>query len=182
MEASGLKVETETCERKDRNIIFLKVTADFSLLEKSAERLRLEMPVRGLEEDTENSGCCFQLRKRFTTDDEQDVIATEYDRNYRSIFLGIEDEKTFFRSSVRQMLVWDTLTRIDITHAVLASDNPDGAAQFEAVDIEEGSFVGMLLLMHKHVLEDAFVPHDPVQPDESDARSQISRATKSCLK
>lgn len=183
LQATGMHVEREQVEREEYTIHFVKIRARFEDLEIAAERLRLEMPVRGLEEDEPTHLCCTPLYEWLTTDNERDIIATTYNRAYRDIFVGADDPELFFRPCMRQMLVWDIITRINIvprTDAELKAGRTNKLLT-EILSSHTG-FGGLLLLLHKSVYRDAFVPHDPVAPDGSDPRSEIAASFTSWLK
>ncbi len=164
----GFAIEGAQIVRDKLIVYFLFLRTSFEQLEAAAERLKFEMPVRDLPEDCEAGTSWWdRVKARIKTDNEQDYIGTEFNRSYRDIFLGIEDEDTFFRSALRQSICWDIVSRIDISHKM----NQAGDAE-----TQQHHFEGILHLLHKKVFTEAFVPHDPVTSEKTDPRSQIAGA------
>lgn len=199
----GVYVRREEARKEDGTDVYLFLDASVGMLQEVAERMKLEMPVKGLVELPAKPTLLSPLWRWLRTDSEVDIIGTPYERVHHDIFVGAEQPATMFRSSLRQMLLWDTLTRINLhdrlppahrlrrsaassllhrisagrSHTSPAAAAEAAAAVANAEDPEaadkQNNFIGLLYLLHKGVFSDGMAPHEPLAEDGVDGRSSI---------
>uniref|UniRef100_A0A914V0A2 Anoctamin n=1 Tax=Plectus sambesii TaxID=2011161 RepID=A0A914V0A2_9BILA len=150
MELEGLQLERQTIG----DLVFVKVFAPFKRLAMEAERINLEMPLKGCELEPKEPTCCITLSKLLVTDDQVDFVSAPFEVDKWHLYAGSEDPKTFFRTSSRNLLVHHILINIDIHNELRL--HPD-----EDPDDEDGlRRRGLLYLLMKEAYTDAFVLHE----------------------
>ena len=169
LEKEDISLLRRSTKRDDNRITFLFLCTSSPRLEAAAEKLRLEMPVRDLPEDAPPPMCCGSLDRMLTTDDEQDYIGTAFACRYREIFMGIENPHTFFRSSLRQMITWDILTRINLGPKV-------GMHLHDGLDALDEELIGAL---EDHKIDEAKITSKgaQMQRKEDEMRENYEKST-----
>ncbi|XP_072120674.1 anoctamin-7-like [Mobula birostris] len=113
----------------------VKIYAPFELLSRTAERMKLKMPLaefdamntgkrtRARKKNVGNheevielkvAGCFQKFMSHFKTETVVNYISAHYEHEKRHLFKGIENEETFFRPALRSLIVHYILTNIPI--------------------------------------------------------------------
>lgn len=88
---------------KDKYMI-VKIYAPFQLLSKTAERMKLKMPLTEVVK-LERMGCFQRLLDHFKTETVMSTVSAHYEHEKRHLFKGIGNEETFFRPALRSLIV-----------------------------------------------------------------------------
>uniref|UniRef100_A0A914W972 Anoctamin n=1 Tax=Plectus sambesii TaxID=2011161 RepID=A0A914W972_9BILA len=102
----GLQIDIEQVG----NHSFVKIFCPFDRLCYEAEKMGLEMPLKGCEiRELESSGFLAWIWKYFVTDNEVDFVSGPFATDKLYLFEGFENELTLFRSGLRSLLVHNLL-------------------------------------------------------------------------
>ncbi|XP_028401787.1 anoctamin-4-like isoform X2 [Dendronephthya gigantea] len=161
------KVELEgvTIVRKKKgNTTFVVMSCSFERLCQEAEAVSLKMPLAGFEAPYDR-GPLPGFWERFKTDDEVDLVSALFCASKKEIYEGIEDPNSFFRPSLRTLLVYHILINLNL------KENTD-VNTWHVHRSDQGL---AYMLMHG-VYSDALCIHapskmDPMYPDISDEES-----------
>lgn len=180
MEAEGIDVLTEEIAGK----ILLKLHTPFWRLCKEAQKERIEMPLQGqkseYDSDEGECDCWVNFEEKYLeTDKQEDFISTALKVDKIDLFQGYDDADTFFRPSIRSLLTYLILVRIDIGK----KEERGSSFLFRKVDKDALVKQGLLFMLHKKFYSDAFPVHDETKDDpiirharlklESDYGSQV---------
>jgi hypothetical protein len=198
----GISISTEETSNEEYKQVHVSFNASTELLLDQAEKMHLEMPVKGLVEPPPKKTWWGTILNFFRVDNEIDIIGSPYTRAHHDMFVGSENPESMFRSSLRQMLLFDTIIRINLygkhhtlhhadSEAQPASEDDDHhhfysgkllrrlsaepSAQTESGQQQCSNFVGLRYLLHNNVFKDSLAPHEPLADDrQSDSRSKIA--------
>jgi len=136
------------------DLMFVEIYASFERLCKQAELVCLEMPLQGLElhESSNAVGLFKSIQSRLQTDTEADMLSAPFCCSSKTIFYGVNNKKTFFRSAYRSMLVHHILETTKISLNRNHSESP----VFKT---------GLSALLHSKAYIDAFILNDRSQYD-----------------
>ncbi|EDV20574.1 uncharacterized protein TRIADDRAFT_60984 [Trichoplax adhaerens] len=156
LQEDGLQVTYE----KVLHLNFVKIYCPFKRMGKEAEKVNYEMDLAGiqlkkydfcwlinslpLQINEEPKGCIGRL---FRTDEQVDYVSAPFVWNKRQAFEGVEKSRSFFRNSVRSLLVHNILINTDIRQ---------GADTEDKINCR-----GLLYLIMQKAYSDAFVLHNP---------------------
>ncbi|XP_041114588.1 anoctamin-10-like isoform X2 [Polyodon spathula] len=165
-----LEVEEEEIPAKDD--VLVKIYAPFCQLSKTAEILKLKMPLPTASEPlslaeevvTSESGECLDwnllmkcwegLVRNFESEPQCEDVSTTYTHN-EGLFENIEEEESFFRPALRSLLAYHILTSIDVS-------KEKGAKRQK----------GLLYLQMKGAIKTSFTLHDPSVYFKKNTQSQ----------
>lgn len=165
----GLLLEKETTEKH----VFVKVHCPFERLAHEAERMRLEMPLKGLKLNVEQriSYLSSVLGRLFATEVEDSPACAPFEQSKLDRFENCDSKSNFFRPSLRSLMVHNILCETRVTGCVDEADNDDESEYSN--DFATGKH-GLQYLLVKEVYTDAYVLHDEsVEADKDGSKSEL---------
>ncbi|XP_062910977.1 anoctamin-7-like [Mobula hypostoma] len=165
----------------------VKIYAPFELLSRTAERMKLKMPLaefdamntgkstRARKKNVGNheevielkvAGCFQKFMSHFKTETVVNYISAHYEHEKRHLFKGIENEETFFRPALRSLIVHYILTNIPIE---TGHENVEANKQKFSTNIP-----ALPYLLLKKAFKSSFVLHDIIKGQLDSDSSQRS--------
>ncbi|XP_041359345.1 anoctamin-7-like [Gigantopelta aegis] len=112
LQKEGFSIQYDTIGE----LVYLKLHCPFKRLCAEAERIHLEMPIKGakIEEVKETGRFAKFIEKHFETDDEADFVSAQFFMDRISMFEDYENPTQFFRPAQRSFLTHHILCNLDI--------------------------------------------------------------------
>ncbi|XP_055492929.1 anoctamin-7-like [Leucoraja erinacea] len=148
---------------KDKYMI-VKIYAPFQLLSKTAERMKLKMPLTEVVK-LERMGCFQRLLDHFKTETVMSTVSAHYEHEKRHLFKGIGNEETFFRPALRSLIVQYILTNIPIE---FGEKDVEGKQRFSR------NMPALPYLLLKKAFRSSFILHDRENLQSEEDSSQPS--------
>ncbi|XP_064610213.1 anoctamin-4-like isoform X2 [Liolophura sinensis] len=178
--AEGLRIQKDIVG----NMVYTKLHTPFKRMCLEAERINMEMPLRGCEiyDDGPSSSCSLWVEKHFETDDEVDFVSAPFLMDRIHLYQGYEDPSNFFRPAQRSWLTHTILINMDMRKCATQremSSVKESTRKASEERVKYSKHMGLPYLLMKGSYTDAYILHDESETDPIDLEKRKAEKMKS---